>query len=492
MPILRKLILVFLMLMFLSAPLEAQTESDMPYLYYYSRMFGGLVIEHPDGTDSRLIGEDVIRPNLYSIAGPGWSPSGRFFAGFGYDRSNEPTPDSTRNPFIIDVQGASKFDWLQNIRRTTSMHWSPDESDFLIIFGSYGLIEGMGAFIWLLDVSNGELLAEFGTNLNYESPRLSEITWDLDHKQVIVDIGPDLYHDDYFRLTMNFNGTVIKEQIGRDEIRRIPRSDVSPFGNERWGPRYWRSPSGLYEIDQRPNVIRNQITGEVSVLPEHTQVRGCRVFQWSADERFIITLRGYDSCGVLISVMGVTDYRGLLWREIGSCSWGEPSCGWLPKQVDLQSLPPGSPEPIQLDPIYIEKYESSETSLMAENYLGLQCHERGTASILDNEMQQTLYELSYSLYCSYPAYIWMPDRTELIVAYDPVNDLLATYCSCLYDRVIVWTRGENNVYKPLLPLNSYGGELMFVQGGRYLSARNGFSWKVYAVEDILEAAARRN
>jgi hypothetical protein len=328
MPIFRKLILVFLLLMFSSAPLEAQPEGDMPYLYYYSRMFGGLIIERPDGTDSRLIGEDVIRPNMYSISGPGWSPSGRFFAGFGYDRSNEPTPDHTLAPFVIDVQGVSKFDWLVTVQHTTSMYWAPGETDLLLIYGSYGLMEGIGAFIWLLDVPNGELLAEFGTNLDYfEWPELSEITWDLEHKQVIVDIGPDLYHDDYFRLTMNFNGTVIKEQIGTDEFRRIPRSGVPFWGDERWGPSYWHSPSGLYEISTRENVIRNLTTREAYSLSEHTQVRGCKVYRWSPDEHFIIGLGGYNSCGVLSSVMVVTDYQGQLWREVSSCSWGEPSCG---------------------------------------------------------------------------------------------------------------------------------------------------------------------
>ena len=66
--------LIIIVGLILSASLvSAQADSNAPYLYYYSRMLGGIIIEHPDGSDSRLIGSDVIPPNLTGIEGPGWS-----------------------------------------------------------------------------------------------------------------------------------------------------------------------------------------------------------------------------------------------------------------------------------------------------------------------------------------------------------------------------------------------------------------------------------
>ncbi len=87
----RKIIMIVaIILLSFSSKIAAAETTPAPYLYYYSRMLGGLIIERADGTDSRLIGADVIPPSMTGLQGPGWSPSGKFFAagGVNYDFQN--------------------------------------------------------------------------------------------------------------------------------------------------------------------------------------------------------------------------------------------------------------------------------------------------------------------------------------------------------------------------------------------------------------------
>src|SRR5215208_3273113 len=80
--------------------LQAQTDSPPPYLYYYSQLLGGLIIERADGTDSRQIAADVIPPKLTGLGGPGWSPSGKYFAAQGVTYSDS---SYISTPYLVDT-----------------------------------------------------------------------------------------------------------------------------------------------------------------------------------------------------------------------------------------------------------------------------------------------------------------------------------------------------------------------------------------------------
>ena len=69
----------------MASPVTAQeatdsptTEDDVPYIYYYSNVLNGIVIERADGTDSRIIGQGLVDEDVAAIYGPGWSPDGRW------------------------------------------------------------------------------------------------------------------------------------------------------------------------------------------------------------------------------------------------------------------------------------------------------------------------------------------------------------------------------------------------------------------------------
>src|SRR3954471_12396585 len=96
-------ILLILFTLGVTPSLHAQTDSAPPYLYYYSQLLGGLIIERADGTDSRQIAADVIPPNLTGLGGPGWSPSGKYFAA--YSEIYSEGGSSPRTPYLIDTKG---------------------------------------------------------------------------------------------------------------------------------------------------------------------------------------------------------------------------------------------------------------------------------------------------------------------------------------------------------------------------------------------------
>src|SRR5690606_29172202 len=119
-----------------------------PYLYYYSRMLGGIIIERADGTDSRHIAADVIPPNMTGLGGPGWSPSGKYFAA--YQVSYGVYTGSRGNPYIINAQGEALSSWISLVATTIQMQWSPAGEDILLIIGKYEdyISSNLGTFVW--------------------------------------------------------------------------------------------------------------------------------------------------------------------------------------------------------------------------------------------------------------------------------------------------------------------------------------------------------
>lgn len=141
-----------------SSVLLAQETEPPPYLYYYSRMLGGIIIERADGTDSRLIGEDVIPPDLIGINGPGWSPSGEYFAAYrsGYEGYG------FSEPYLTNIGGEQRISELQQMRVTFGMEWSPNGEDVLLFVGNTSNDNfNRERHYWLLDPNTNRILAKF-------------------------------------------------------------------------------------------------------------------------------------------------------------------------------------------------------------------------------------------------------------------------------------------------------------------------------------------
>jgi hypothetical protein len=399
---LSNLIPLLLMLFALAFNMNAQPDEEPPYLYHYSRMLGGIIVERADGTDSRHLGANVIPPGMTGIAGPGWSPSGRYFAVYGIGYADYYT--TSQGAYLIDSQGAAVIEQLTFIKGVQQMEWSPTD-DLLLVVGSLNssiqsnLQIGAHLVYWLINPVQKKVLAEFSA-FAYGA---SDILWELDQDRVRFYIGPQNFaaSDQYFEVIMMLNGTVLKEPSTQEAYREHPTGSGQDSPN--YYDAYAVSPSGNYTADGvHPTILTDIRTGEIVELPVHTQGTICRTFIWNEAEQYIITLNGtlIAGGGCNDAVLGVTDYKGELWRELGGCSWDFPPCvGWLPARVNLDSLPPGLPMPVQLDPAQIE-YEDRQiyfVGALDHPDLRVRCNKQEGATITEGD--EALYVLMPTMIC---------------------------------------------------------------------------------------------
>ncbi|MCU0466626.1 MAG: hypothetical protein MUF38_18920 [Anaerolineae bacterium] len=127
---------VLVLLALLVFPVSAQDDPPpAPYLYYYSPLIGGFVIERADGFDSRAVGVGFSDSTQNEILAPLWSPSGRWmvwqtanYGGLG---------PSYYRAWGSRVDGSAQLSVLEFPRdvqvNTVVLEWSPDRDLLLAV-----------------------------------------------------------------------------------------------------------------------------------------------------------------------------------------------------------------------------------------------------------------------------------------------------------------------------------------------------------------------
>ena len=204
----RILLVCCLLLTLMVAPISAQDNGEPPYLFYYSRILGGLIIERADDTDSRLIAEDVIPSGYAGIAGAGWSPSGRYFAAFASQWGAHVRRPDVSHPLVFDLNGNEVMQSLQwtLTGSIVAMEWSPHDHDLLLIWTHYRQTyqrnDAVG--LWLYDIAADELMVDFiirAGSTSWSSP----LQWDEDNEQIVFYVSPDTEFSDQYKVTMRFD-----------------------------------------------------------------------------------------------------------------------------------------------------------------------------------------------------------------------------------------------------------------------------------------------
>src|SRR5262245_15223460 len=96
------LIMVTAMTFFL--PANAAPEKP-PFIYYYSQDKSVFIIERADGSESRILAPYTLHPTPgvdEDVIGPGWSPSGRWFA---WSSTLEAGTGEPHNVFVVKREG---------------------------------------------------------------------------------------------------------------------------------------------------------------------------------------------------------------------------------------------------------------------------------------------------------------------------------------------------------------------------------------------------
>lgn len=113
----RALLFVLWLGVFVS-PCQAQEPAN-PYIYYYSDTFNAFIIERADGTDTRVLGDGLMpwpeEDQAMEVDGPGWSPSGRWFAWtYAYVDAYGGRSEIC-NPLIVSADGSTRLTLLDGL-----------------------------------------------------------------------------------------------------------------------------------------------------------------------------------------------------------------------------------------------------------------------------------------------------------------------------------------------------------------------------------------
>src|SRR5947208_2174957 len=97
---------------------------NSPFLYYYSRDKAAFIIERANGSESRILASYTLHPTPgvdESIIGPGWSPSGKWFAW----SSELEAGGSKGNVFLVKREGGTSRKVFSTEVGVGEMKWSP-------------------------------------------------------------------------------------------------------------------------------------------------------------------------------------------------------------------------------------------------------------------------------------------------------------------------------------------------------------------------------
>jgi hypothetical protein len=326
---------------------------DAPYIYYYSRALNGVVIERANGSDSRIVGKDLMPEPAEIVVGPGWSPDGRWFAWHGY-RPLEFGFSIPQGAYAVSVDN-EPLDMLAYFPfPVDQMLWHPTENLLLVYGWGGGQNDSSKINIvtyWLIDVDAQNLLVNMSTESH---PERGPIVYWFDDRVMFYET-PWLF-DRFYLITMHYDGDIDVNRVSREEWE----TDIPG------GQRDARA-SGLWSDDVYPRFIERlgfteDGTEELSfTVPRNTSAAAGSYRSWNWHEGSEWLFIGYEWCYAGCS--GVTSRVSIYnpttedYREIADCRNNHACVGWLPDQVDIDELPEGRTTSVLPDPTYFFEVE---------------------------------------------------------------------------------------------------------------------------------------
>jgi len=299
--ILRRLLLtllVALMPKYMPDHIQASTAAPAPYLYYFSDKLHEFIIERADGTDTHVLG-DGLMPHANRVRGPGWSPSGKWFAWTGIQQNTEDDSSNIlwEHHFIVSADNTQRLNLLDDIPANANMVWAPDRDLLLVtsqdetVSADNSVIHNFAALINLENRTRlvledktypGELSGEdftgfwIGQQFVLENPNYSQSPSDT------FWIGDE---------------TGIHKQISLPHvISQHIESDV--YDDSAGIYQTFQSFSASGEVAYRTEnnlVVENLLTGQMTNLPVVVGLYNNVTIQWSPDGSHGILTDGHDT-----------------------------------------------------------------------------------------------------------------------------------------------------------------------------------------------------
>lgn len=353
-----KRLLVFIFLLLLVQPTSAQDtspSSDAPYIYYYSNVLNGVVIERADGTDSRIVGQQMVENplNAYTLESGGWSPSGRWLAFRtlqDYEYGSYPAEG-----YAVSTTGQT-LSILNTFNCIYAMLWHHTE-DMLFIMGKIG---GSCSFYplydvmtyWIVDVTAQTILVNASMLVGGETSGI-DLYWFDD---AVRFIDADWILETFYDITLFFNGRVQIDTYSLDEITNAPAREGGTVDRRASGRR--EDEEGWYFTTSNPYDPQNEPQAQLSFEPpiNSSGAGGAVSLLWHSARNWVFF--GYEACfaGCAYVSRRVSMYQPHTgqYRELAACGINAACVGWLPERVPLDELPVGSASSVLPAPLYYQ------------------------------------------------------------------------------------------------------------------------------------------
>lgn len=228
-----------------------QSENEpIPYIYYYSHLEDGFVIERADGTDSRLLAQGVMSNEHNAVIDSLWSPSGEYLAWrsrfwFGPARNDV----YNAHGWLVSSDGSYVSDLLSDAANVIHMEWMPGEDILAVIFNDEYTHNNQT--VRLIDVPENQIIAEMNSHIAgiatpfYESNRT---VWASDGSSVYI-------------LTGNEYTTIVNRLYLDGSSERWISSAFQPlsFSDERL---FQRLPETVEDVTTYIGTVTDLTTGE--------------------------------------------------------------------------------------------------------------------------------------------------------------------------------------------------------------------------------------
>ena len=342
-------VLLCLILLTTSLSTSAQDNSP-PYIYYYSNALNAFVIERADGSDTHLLGQDMMLPQSADlINGAGWSPDGQWLAWGG--TSLGAFSSSPQGAFAVQANGTEQLDLLQAFS-SASLQWSPD-SQWVLIKGSIlpCTTTCVHTTIWLVDMNTLQVVSSLTLHDAIYGPSYTPTVWE-DDKIMFYDVEEPYDKRFYYRITLSFNGDVSKQAMTPEEYAaietRYSNSELIPLD----------SPSGHYVAKAFSNILTDTQTGNDIPLPRHSRAASGSYpmeARWHPSEEWVLLGSNWrETESRQAGYVTIMSLDGTIIRELSACGFSTTCINWLPDTVDIDDLPESSEESALLMPIRVE------------------------------------------------------------------------------------------------------------------------------------------